>query len=324
MKILNVDVLFGQNELTNPTSFVNQIDSVEIGNGVFQHMNVINSYDSSASSEQPTVWANNFLMDIDFENGMNAGNIEGVISNINRIIIKRRQAGQYQNIGDGWTTVGYISVGSIDDLRFVLYDYLTACGTTYEYTLVPTLVEIQGGMNVEVESSITNNSVILSETAKFDSVFVCDISGYQKLNADVSYGDATFNQAVGVHETMSSKYPIVITNSAVDYTSGSVSGTVLNKGYGQIDEATGEMVGLDRQDIIKAREEFRQFIIKKTPKILKDWNGNMWLIMIVDEPSYSFSNEWGMGLGSLSFNWNEIGNFNDDDDLKKTNMIYKG
>ena len=324
MKVLNVDVIFGQNELTNPTSFINQIDNVEISNGIFQHFNVFNSYNPNASDEQPTDWQSDFVMNIDFDNGLNAGNIEGIISNVNRIMVKRRKVGQYSDISEGWTTVGYISINSIDDLQFTMYDYLTACNTTYEYTLVPTLVETQGGMNVEIESSITNNSVILSETARFDSVFICDVNNYEKLNAHVNYGEAIYNQVTGIHQTISSKYPIIITNSAVDYISGNIDGMILNKGYGSVDNVTGEMVTLNRNAIVEATKEFKDFIIKKEPKIIKDWNGNIWLVMITDSPTYSFVNEWGMGLGTISFNWNEIGDINNENDLKNANMIYKG
>lgn len=325
MKVLNVDVLFGQNELTNTTGFINQIDGFEISNGVFQHINVINSYDPNASDEMPTQWANSFIMDCDFDDpSLNAGNVEGLLSGANKILVKRRLAGVYSNISEGWGIIAEININSLADLKFVVYDYTSGSHTTYEYTLVPTLIQTQGGMQVEVESSITKNSVILQETSDFKGVFICDINNAYKLDADISYGSATFNQLIGVHQTLGSKYPIVVTNSVIDYTSGSVSGMILNKYYGKIDPDTGEMVGLDRKGIVEAREEFRDFITSKTPKILKDWNGNIWLVMITESPSYDFANEWGMGLGTISFSWTEIGDANNMDDLYKANMFTRG
>lgn len=324
MRTLNVDVLFGQNELTNPTSFINQLDSVEIGNGVFEHMNALNSYSPNASSEQPTEFADNFILDIDFENGMNAGNVDDIVSNISQILIKKRPVGEYLNISDGWVTIASVDINSLEDLKFVIYDYMCANNSSYEYTLVPTLVQEQGGLSVRIESSITNNSVILDVKSMFNGVFICSIDNFQKLEANVSYDGATYNQLIGVHQTLGSKYPIVVSNSSVDYVSGGVTGTILNKGYGKVDNITGEMVRLDRSAIVEATKEFTDFILEQTPKILKDWNGNIWLIMITDSPSYTFYENWGMGLGTINFAWTEIGDPLNEDDLKKSEMIYGG
>lgn len=324
MRMLNVDVLFGQNELTNPTSFINQLDILEIGNGVFDHMNVINTYSPNAPNEQPTEFTSDAILNIDFEDGMNAGNIDGVLSGVNQILIKKRPLGQYTNISDGWITIASIAINESEDLQFIAYDYTCANNVTYEYTLVPTLSQQQGGLLVEIESSITNNSVILDVLSEFTSVFICTTNDFQKLRADVSYDSGTYNQLVGVHQTLGSKYPIIVSNSAIDYMSGGVTGTILNKGYGAVDGVTGEMVRLDRSAIIQAREEFTEFILEKTPKILKDWNGNVWLIMITDNPQYTFENNWGMGIGTLNFAWTEIGDATNEKDLEKSEMIYRG
>ena len=322
MKALNIDVVFGQNELTNTTGFINQIDSFEIGNGVFQHMNVINSYNPNASDEVPPTWENNFIMDCDFDSPeLNAGNIDSLLRGINKILVKRRLAGVYSNIGDGWGTIAEIDINNIDDLQFTIYDYASASNAIYEYTLVPTLIQTQGDIQIEVESSVTKNSVTLQQSSDFKGVFICDLENAYKLDAGISYGSATYNQLTGVHQTLGNKYPIIVNNSVIDYTNGSVSGIILNKDYGKIDPNTGEMVRLDRKGIVEAREEFRKFIMDKSPKILKDWNGNIWLVMITDSPSYDFVSEWGMGLGTISFNWTEIGDANNLEDLYKADMI---
>ena len=141
MKVLNIDVVFGQNELTNTTGFINQIGGFEIGNGVFQHMNVINSYDPNASDEVPTTWENNFIMDCDFDDPeLNAGNIDSLLHGVNKILVKRRLSGVYSNIGDGWGTIAEIDINNVDDFQFTIYDYSSASNAIYEYTLVPTLI----------------------------------------------------------------------------------------------------------------------------------------------------------------------------------------
>lgn len=321
MRVLNVDVLFGRNELTNTTSFLNQIDEVEIRNGTFQHVNIINECDINIDNVIPTSNSNT-IMDCDF-NSLNGGNIDELLSNLNRVYVKKRERGKFSSISEGWTTVASIGIVDPVNFQFVVHDYITANNVVYEYVLVPTLIQEQGGVNIEVESAITNNSTILEGMISFDSVFVCDVDDFQKLNANVSYGDNTYTQMVGVHDTMGSKYPIVVSNSAVDYAVGSVGGTILNKGYGRIDSDTGDIIKLNREQIVKAREEFLNLITNHKPKILKDWNGNMWLIMMTESPTYTFVNEWGMGLGEVQFTWTEIGDPNNELDLEQANMIYQ-
>ena len=321
MRILDADVLFGQNELTNPTSFINQIDTIEVNNGVFQHVNVIDSCNTNIDNTQPTNWQNNFVFDCSFDS-LNGGNVEGLLDGINKLLVKRRPSNKYTKISEGWVTVASLSIESEDDLQFTVYDYVTANNTEYEYTLVPTLSQMQGGVLVEVESSITDNSVVLDVYSEFNGVFLCNVGHSERLQAGVTYDNNTYNQLTGTHQTLGAKYPIIVSNSIIDYASGGVTGTILNRGYGKLDGVTGEMVRLDRQAIIQAKEEFVNFITDHKPKILKDWNGNMWLVMIVDSPTYSFFNDWGMGLGSLQFSWNEIGDTSSEKDLEQAGMIY--
>ena len=74
-------------------------------------------------------------------------------------------------------------------------------------------------------------------------------------------------------------------------------------------------------DIVERREAIEQFLTDKTAKILKDWNGNIWLITFVENVEVSFADDYGMGLGTLSAKWVEIGDVNDQTDLKQTGLI---
>lgn len=319
---LQGDVLFGQNALTNTTSFINQIDSLTIRNGTFEHVNVISQYSPSASTDEPTEWEDNFIMDADFVNGISGGTVGSLLGVANKILIKKREADIYENIGDGWITIGEVSITQADDLQFTVSDYTCKNNTTYEYVLIPTLSQIQGGLEVQVETSVSSDSTILSVLSQFNKIYICTVDNAESIYAGATYDNMNTERLIGVHQALGNQYPIVVANSIIDYHTGGVSGTILNKYYGRNDPTTNTIAPLDRQQIIEARKEFDDFITQGVPMILKDWNGNIWLVMITDSPSYSWANEWGMGLGTLSFSWTEIGDVNNQSDLQQAGMIY--
>ena len=320
MEFLNTDVLFGNNALTNATGFINQIDTAVVSNCVMNQMTVVNNCDPDISTERPTSWDDSFIMNADAARGtLNAGNVDDLLENINAVKIKRRELDKYSSISEGWIDVAMVSINNLTDLKFMVYDITARSGIAYEYTLVPVFEQYQGGVVVTIESGIGENSVRIPVNSDFQGVFICDTEGYQSLFANVSYDDMTTEQLTGVHQTLGGKYPIVVANSAINYATGGVSGTILNKNYGTV--TSDGAVGLNRSDIVSARNEFIEFITKSNSKIIKDWNGNIWLVSITENPEYSFVNEWGMGLGSLHFNWTEIGDAMNDDDLKRAGAI---
>lgn len=59
----------------------------------------------------------------------------------------------------------------------------------------------------------------------------------------------------------------------------------------------------------------------KKPKVIKDWNGNSWLTIIVDSPSVDYNASYGMGITTVTSSWTEIGAPNNRDDLYNNGMI---
>lgn len=320
---LQTDVLFGQNAITNPTSFINQISSMSIANGVFQHVNTLNEYDPTLTTEQPVEWQDNFIMDADFENGINAGSVDNLLGVANKILVKRRESDIYDNLSDGWITIAEVEILNLNDLKFTVSDYMCKNNTTYEYVLIPTLSQVQGGIEIQIETSISEDSTILTVLSEFDKIYICTLEEAQAIYAGTVYDNMNTERLNGTHQTLGNKYPIVVTNSKINYNTGGVSGMILNKYYGHNNPSTNTIGSLDRLGIIEARKEFTSFITQDVPMILKDWNGNIWLIMITESPSYAWENEWGMGLGTLSFSWTEIGSVNSQDDINKAGMVYK-
>ena len=77
-------------------------------------------------------------------------------------------------------------------------------------------------------------------------------------------------------------------------------------------------------NVPEAREAMEKFLTNKSPKILKDWNGNIWLVLFTSDIDLSFVNEWGMGIANFSATWTEIGNPEDQYDLQNSGLINIG
>ena len=236
---------------------------------------------------------------------------DSYLSNINRILVKRKDV---NDVTGTWLILFSIPISQASDMNFTVIDFYNQCGKTYQYALVPIIVQMQSGVEVEIEGGYTVSDSIESV---FDDVFIVDNTNSQKLKAGVGYNDVTTNQDVGVIVPIGGKYPIIVTNSRVQYHTGSIFAQILPENYYTVYD-------LDRISMVNRRILIENFLTNKSPKILKDWNGNIWLIMITDNVNVSFTNEWGMGIGTFSASWTEIGDVKNQEDLENSGLISLG
>ena len=151
----------------------------------------------------------------------------------------------------------------------------------------------------------------------FDGVFISDSTGSQKCKANVGYGNVNMNQSVGSITPIGSQYPIIVTNSNNRYHNGSISGMIVPDDY----YYNGN---LSRIDMVNKRNELEQFLTNKRAKIIKDWNSNIWLVMIMDNIDCSFDNNYGMGIVTFNANWLEVGDPTNQEDLQATGLVDVG
>ena len=231
--------------------------------------------------------------------------------NITNILVKRQDV---DDVSGGWLTLYSQPISQASDMDFTFIDFLNQYGKTYKYALVPLLTQTQSGVEVEVEGGYTVSDEVQSV---FDGVFIADSTGSQKCKANVGYGNVDMNQVVGSITPIGAKYPIIITNSQNQYHNGSISGTIVPDDY----YFNGN---LSRIDMVKKRNELEQFLTNKRVKVIKDWNGNIWLVMIMDNVSCTFNNTYGMGIVDFSTNWTEVGDPTNQQDLQATGLINVG
>lgn len=313
--IMGQSILLGAEAVMPTQNVAYPIDKAILSNGIFDYINAIRSVYEDFPVEIPVRWVGTTIMDCDFDT-LNAGNINYMIDNISKILIQRKRTDPPYN-ESVWTTLFEVPIDDQSNLSFTFNDISNIYGAKYIYQLVPVSVQEQGGIQVEIEGVGQPSEEILSS---FDGVFICDSETFVRLYAGVEYGSMESIQLNGVHQTLGGKYPIIVTNSNINYHVGNISGTILNKDYGERNK-DGTYNPLNRQKIVQARQELDALLTKKTPKIIKDDNGNAWLVIFTDGVNYTFFNEWGRGLGQMSANWTEIGDVALGKDLKRANIF---
>lgn len=279
-----------------PTN-VNKITSTKISGGVFTHINESIDIESDYSTTIPTEWDVDTILNCAFNDSLGAGNLGEVTKNVTSIRIKRRKKGTFD-----WITIKEIPINTADDFTFIFTDNLASNFTQYEYAYVPVQDQTEGGYIVEEIYS------------KFNGVFICDADTAYKFYAGVEYGSTNSVQKIGTYEPFGRKYPVIVSNGVLGYDQGNVSGLVLPKNY-------EDNKIIDRRAIVSERNTLIKWLTNKKPKMLKDWNGNEWLIIFVGNPQTSYDSSYGMGVQSVSAEWTQTGDPTNKSDLYVNGLI---
>lgn len=272
------------------------LTSTKIQNAIYDHIDISENVTKPFDKEIPQ-WDFDTIIDCDFSNGTGAGNVDFAISQLTAIKIRRRKKGDFN-----WITIQEIPISSESDVNIVKFDYFVPSNEEFEWALVPILNGVEGQY---ISSSLVTN---------FNGVFISDVTKTFKLNANVTYNSRTSMQSVGQITPLGRRYPVVIKNGEANYEIGTVGGMLLGKNY----ESTKK---IDRKEIVEQINEFVNFLKNGKPKMIKDWNGNIFLVMIVGNPTISYNNNYGMGIANTSFEWVEQGKYDNEDDLYDNGFI---
>lgn len=279
-----------------PTN-INNITNTRLQNGIFDHFNVTRNVAFDYSSIIPIDWNLDTIMNADFKGNASAGNVDQVAAGITSVRVKRRVKGTFD-----WITIKQIPVSKPEDLSFVITDNLNAYNTEYEYAFVPVMEDVEGSYIIE------------SILSKFEGVFVCDVDTVFKFHAGIEYNNNTSNQQIGVFQPYNRKYPVVVSNSIMNYQTGAIGGWVLPDDFDNNRQ-------LNRAEITKEKEGLLKFLLNKKPKIIKDMNGNSWLVYFTGNPTLSYDNNYGQGMVKVNAEWTEVGDPNDKTDLYENGLI---
>lgn len=218
---------------------------------------------------------------------------------------------QYESIKITKTTNGITKV--IADEQAITYsgatflpkisfkDYENKNGQVATYKMVITFTD---GTTYEEEKTIT---------FRFCNTIVANVKKGYKLNAMIQYGGMQKNENVSTYLPLKGKFPIIQKNSDLDYNSGSISALMLGESF-------EETKKIDRKESIKQAEEFTQFLLDGTSKIIKDWNGSTYLVKFTNA-EMSYDPNYGNGVAIVRGEWVEQGDPLNYDDLVRNGIV---
>lgn len=280
-----------EEEFINTPSGVRYITNVTLENAIVRDFYVTHDVSQVTYYETLPEWDNYTIMRADFDNNLRAGNVDWLLTEVNRIKIKRRKIGANED----WITLFIQPINTEYDLSFYYRDYYVPSGYQFEYAMIPCV-------NDDEQSYFTT----IVETY-FDGLFVSDKDKTMKLYSNYLIGQSMDNILVGMLQPYNQTYPIVIKNPNVQYRTVSLQGDVL----GMNDNACSrfELTKENRPIIVDQKREWDKFLCNGKAKIIKDWNGNIILAKITTAPTYMYDQTSGNSKPTMSFTATEVGEY---------------
>lgn len=294
---INYNLLQDGDALNPYPTHIEDINDVKIQNAIYNDFLITSDVNSPYNTMPPTDWDIYTILWATFNNTINAGSVDLEFGDVAAIRIKRRKLGDFD-----WVTIYEKEINDVSDFAFSGNDYFAQYGEEYEYAWVPVLQ--QGNR----EGNYITNSI----ESKFKGVFVCDADTIHKFYAGVAYGPSQQTQQVGIYNPIGQKYPIYVTNGENNYQTGSLTAKIVGN-Y----ENTHV---LDRKEMVQEKNNLIKWLTNKKAKIIKDDNGNIWVVMVTGAPSVTYNSQWGNNMMELSFQWGEVGEPNDVKDMQSVGL----
>lgn len=270
----------------------NNFDTVIVGNGIFDELVLSLDTDMEFDSEMPASDTSAVLF-VKFN-----GSIENEVSlNYTKALLQRKDDTMLT-----WWALKEIEIPRNSITRLEYKDYFVPNGIKQTYGLII------------YKDDIPSKSYDVEVIPKWGRVFLSDKDESYKLNYAVIYSNGSQNVQNGVLMPIGAKYPTVIQNAQGNYKSGSLQFKVLGYQF-EIDKR------LDRNSIVKQKDDILKFLTNGKPKCIKDYNGNIFICKVINSPQISYDANWGNGIVTISFDWVEQGKYNDYNDMTELGLI---
>lgn len=283
------------NSLDPYASNIEQLNSVMIENAMYDNLFITQDTTSPYDITIPEQWDIYTILLANFNNNLSGGSVDYSLEDIDSIRIKRRKLGSFN-----WETIFQKKIDTLNDLIFSGEDYFAINETEYEYAWVPVLANTEG------------NYIIEQIESKFRGVYVADADTIYKLSAGVGYGPSEQTQLVSIYNPLGKKYPIYVSNGATNYQTGSLTAKII----GNYDNTHV----FNRKEMVEQKNALLKWLTNKRAKVLKDFNGNIWLIYITGSPSVTYNTQWGNNMMEISFQYGEIGDVDDGNSMRNVGL----
>ena len=265
--------------------------SVILGNGAFDHLNITTDTSIVYNPNVP-VWNENDILNITFN-----GNLLNGSPNYTKLVLKRKDE----------TLLNWMNLSEID-VKYNVPTYIN-----FDDSFIPTGITQQYALVVYIDD-IPSEFHTVDITPQWGKYFLSDKDNKFVLNYAVIYSGNVQNIQNGVLMPIGATYPIVIQNGEGNYRSGSIQFKVLGYRY-EIDKH------LDRVSIKKQSDDILKFLTNGKAKCLTDFNGNIYILKVINSPQISYDANWGNGIVTISFDWVEQGKYNDYDSMLELGLF---
>lgn len=131
--------------------------------------------------------------------------------------------------------------------------------------------------------------------------------------ANVQYGSFEVSSQTTYQVAKNRQYPYIMDNSYDKFNTGTLSMDITGESFLIYNK-------LDKSEIETEIKNFIDFLKSKTTKVIKDWNGKSMMIYILPQPSYSVN--LANDLHKITFNFVEVGNLDNEEDLEENDTLY--
>lgn len=288
-----MDGLGGEESGIETPVICENIDKVTLQNCIVDDLFITNDISNNIIPISED-WTWDTILHANFNGNLLGGNIDITLDQINYITVKYREYGK-----TSWIKLIDVPISKSDDLSFERYcKWCRGNDTSYDFALVPVSPSgVEGNYNINTIISNFNDLFIMSKDKTFHGI-----------NETIT---PTRNQNITVLKPLSGKYPILISNDELDYNTLSVKCMFI----------TTENNIYDKLGAGKYRQQAIDLLNSKIPLLIKMYDGRMWLIGVTDNISDDASNYNYERYTMTSFNVCEIGDANNEDDLRDNGLI---
>lgn len=274
-----------------PTSVCNEdINKVKIKNIILDELYATKDVLIKFNWEIPTDWFYNTLLHALYQNNVYAGNVKYSESIVQKIKIKRRYQGEFD-----WKTLYEKDINNNEDFAIEFYDYFNPSKKVVEYAYVAVI----GGAD--------SDAISTSVYSEFQNYFICERDISYPIIIDVQ-NNIELNRQTSVIPSLGNKYPFVVVNGASKYYSGTLSAVFIEMNNCQF----------DYENINSYRNQIDEFLVNGRAKILKNMNGDIYMINIADNIQRSGESDLDI---THNFKWIECGDPNSVGDLYDNGFI---
>lgn len=260
--------------------------SVLLTGADFDQIRVDSVYGDDPLTFEKKDWTGNTVMQADFEGDtLDSGSLGAALETITHVALKRKRYDDNE-----WVTLEKIDINSIFDGIYTFVDRTADPFERYEYAIVPSA------------SGDEYTYFINTVDTEIQTIYLYDTNNRYELYYNFSYNDFTYNMPNESIQTMGRQYPIVVYNSVLNYAEGGISCLLYASDEDEIDVYREK----------KLRQQILAFLMSRTPKAIKSYEGTNMMIAITDNPVLSHK---ARGVYELSFKFVEIGSMNSQYDL---------